>query len=101
MLVFEITFGRSCEAAEFKLFWLIVVGRPCRAVRMGLNSKSRNQRDPRVRYCMAPVKLFGRLNSLTERSRLRKSVGNCPTFKPVGCEKLKRPSPSLIDLDQV
>src|SRR5215831_1944371 len=101
MLAPEMTFGRSCEAAGLRLFWLMVVGGPSRAGTIGLNPIPRSQRGPPVRYWMAPVKLFGRLNSATERSRLRAYVGNCPPFRPVGCEKLNNPSPSLIDFDQV
>src|SRR5882757_7160224 len=101
MLALEITLGRNCDAAELRLFWLTVIGRPSRAVRIGLISILRTQRGPVVRYCTAPVKLFGRSNSATERSRLRNSVGNWPTFKPVGCEKLNNPSPSFSDLERV
>src|SRR5216684_2671550 len=101
MLLLEITLGRSSWAAGFRLFWVIVFGRPVRAVMIGSNSKLRNQREPLVRYWMAALKLLGRSNSLSDRSRLRVNVGNCPTCNPSGCEKLNSPSPSSIDFDQV
>ena len=73
MLEFEITYGRICPAAGLVVFWLIVVGSPVRAVTIGLISKLRTQRLPRVLYCTAAVKLFVRSNSLNDRSRLRNS----------------------------
>src|SRR5258708_21352541 len=101
MLALPMTFGRSPRAAEFKLFCVTLVGRPSRAVRMGSNSMLRSQRGPDVRYWMAPVKLLGRSKALTARSTLRYTLGNWPSSKTSGCEKLNRPEPSSIDLDLV
>src|SRR5689334_13018886 len=101
MLLVEITFGLNCDAAGFRLFWLMVVGSPVRAVMIGSISKSRSHHGPFVRYCSAAVRLLVRSNSERERSKPRYCCGNCPTFNPVGCEKLNNPSPSSIDFDQV
>src|SRR2546430_900407 len=101
MLMLLITLGRKPRAAEFKRFWLMLVGSPSRAVMIGSNSILRSQRGPGVRYWMADVKLFGRSNPLTARSTLRNKLGNWPWSKASGCEKLNRPEPSSMDLDLV
>src|SRR5947209_1772467 len=101
MLAVPTTLGRSPRAAEFRLFCVILVGRPSRAVRIGSNSMLRSQRGPEVRYWIAPVKLLGRSNALTARSTFRYTLGNWPSSKTSGCEKLNSPEPSSIDLDLV
>src|SRR5215472_4031100 len=103
MLVSEMTLGRCwlLLAAWFNLFWVMLLGRPSRAVRIGSSSILRSQRGPEERYWMAAVKLLGRSKALTARSRLRKSPGNWPWSKMLGWEKLNRPEPSSMDLDRV
>src|SRR5262245_46931670 len=101
MLVVLITFGRRPRAAEFRLFWVMLVGKPSRAVTIGSNSMFRNHRGPDVRYWTAAEKTFGRSNALTARSNWRNSEGNWPSSKTSGCEKLNRPEPSSSDFDRV
>src|SRR5215510_11766390 len=101
MLVVLITFGRKPRAAEFRLFWVMLVGKPSRAVIIGSNSILRNHRGPEVRYWTAAVKMFGRSNALTARSNFRNSAGNWPSSKDSGWEKLNRPEPSSIAFDRV
>src|SRR5258706_4354768 len=101
MLVLPTRFGRRPRAAEFRLFCVMLVGRPSRAVRMGSNSMLRSQRGPGVRYWMAPVKLLGRSKTLNARSTLRYTLGNSPSSQVSGFEKLTRPEPSSIDFDLV
>src|SRR5258708_35578879 len=99
MLASPIRFCRSPRDAEFRLFCVMLVGRPSRAERIGSNSMLRSQRGPEVRYWIAPVKLLGRSKALTARSTLRYTLGNWPSSKTSGCEKLNRPEPSSIDFD--
>src|SRR5260370_18718876 len=97
----RMTLGRSPRAAEVRLFCVMLVGSPSRAVRIGSNSMLRSQRGPEVRYWIAAVKLLGRSNALTARSTLRYTLGNWPSSKTSGCEKLNRPEPSSSDFDLV
>src|SRR5260370_39567781 len=101
MLALPMTFGRSPRAAEFRLFCVMLVGRPSRAVRIGSNSMLRSQRGPEILYWIAAVKLLGRSNALTARSTLGDTLGNSPSSNTSGCETLNRPEPSSVGFDVV